>query len=482
MFNWGAPNAIPPGNTLGETLVRIVLAYRPTKRRDVSSFAHACAARNIEVAGVLSSSNFAKKVWPDAYFVNTRQLATSYSAHSAEAMLPYLRDLFYFLYPTVTRGGIPIVRSPNSVVGDLFGTIGEIQKLVEASRPAVVVFFGRPERAPEYILSKIAGQQATPQIYIKSFHESVGRYWACTKQFAPLVSENGGLDPSVIHLGEQRSATTHLGQQEEVRRASVRFPMKRRLEAPSAVAAELLRAPGSLLGSIKRRFAIKRHATSRDSAGQNPVAVYFLHYEPETGIFPSESQFAYQLAAIVRFRMLVPREIPIFVREHPRSIAYFTKTDVRYRRARFYRDIVRIEDVFLAKPTDEYRLDEISIAGTSSGSVGYEALVSGTPVACFGHSSVRNFVGVVDANSVNDTIDGQRAIRDALALGRSAIRDSAKASVSRIAPSGVSVSEAIDRTRDLDSQTGHLVRTAVIALEAHLLRGRGEHSGADPVE
>jgi len=114
--------------------------------------------------------------------------------------------------------------------------------------------------------------------------------------------------------------------------------------------------------------------------------VYFaLHYEPERTTNPDGAEFHDQAIAIAKLRELVPRNIDIFVKEHPTHF-YRAKKGIRGRSPLLYDFISNIDGVKLT-PQNESSLELIEnsiFVATITGSAAFESAVMGKKALVFG--------------------------------------------------------------------------------------------------
>lgn len=122
--------------------------------------------------------------------------------------------------------------------------------------------------------------------------------------------------------------------------------------------------------------------------------IYFMHYQPEQTSLPEAFGFTQQIIAINTLRIATPRNIEIFVKEHPATFTYRCYPSQRH--PSFYEDINIIDGVSLVNiDIDSYSLIDSSIATASlTGTVGVESLIRGKPVIYFGAQLINNQIGV----------------------------------------------------------------------------------------
>jgi hypothetical protein len=140
--------------------------------------------------------------------------------------------------------------------------------------------------------------------------------------------------------------------------------------------------------------------------------VYFpLHFQPERSTDPEGLFFSNQLIALELLRNSIPKNIIIYVKEHPRQFDPLTpdlrKLHTRYNT--FYEKIVNLPNTFLVNINIDSNLLIINskIVATITGSAGWEAMLRGKPVFVFGrpwYSSCKS------CYIINDGIDIVNAI------------------------------------------------------------------------
>ena len=121
----------------------------------------------------------------------------------------------------------------------------------------------------------------------------------------------------------------------------------------------------------------------------NPIenenyVVYFLQYQPERTSLPEAFGFEQQIRAINLLRACTPKEITIYVKEHPST--FMNKCDVFNRHPYIYEIISKTKGVKLLNlQNDNFQIIDRSIlVATLTGTVGNEALARGIPVVYFG--------------------------------------------------------------------------------------------------
>jgi hypothetical protein len=126
-----------------------------------------------------------------------------------------------------------------------------------------------------------------------------------------------------------------------------------------------------------------KYATDKCDSG-NSLAL-FLHYQPEATTMPQGGIFADQLLALDLILQSIPKNMTVYVKEHPGMFLQFGQ-DAHERSVRFYRHILRDPRVSLVKITHDSQklIKKVKYVVSINGSVSYEALLSGKPCIIFG--------------------------------------------------------------------------------------------------
>ena len=122
--------------------------------------------------------------------------------------------------------------------------------------------------------------------------------------------------------------------------------------------------------------------------------IFYLQYQPEQTSLPEGYGFTQQIIAIKCLRICTPRDINIYVKEHPATFTEYCSSSQRH--PTFYKDINSIDGVSLVKlEIDSFSLIDSSIATvTLTGTVGLESLLRGKPVIYFGIKIIDKLIGV----------------------------------------------------------------------------------------
>jgi len=125
--------------------------------------------------------------------------------------------------------------------------------------------------------------------------------------------------------------------------------------------------------------------------------VYFaLHFEPERTTTPDGDFFHDQFLALVTLRKLIPKNILIYVKEHP-SQFILKKKGTLGRSPLFYDLIKNIEGVkLISLETDSYKLiKESKFVSTITGTVALEAALMGNTALIFGDAWFKDCPNII---------------------------------------------------------------------------------------
>lgn len=145
--------------------------------------------------------------------------------------------------------------------------------------------------------------------------------------------------------------------------------------------------------AFKNRF-YSRHVVAPDLSKK--YLYLALHYQPECTTSPMAGAFVDQSLMIQLISYLLPDDVFLYVKEHPRDNLLFDKE--------FYAELSSIRNVILVPAQFcNYKLIDNSIAvATATGTAGWEALLRGKPVLMFGYYFYQYAPGVFHINTVED--------------------------------------------------------------------------------
>lgn len=129
-----------------------------------------------------------------------------------------------------------------------------------------------------------------------------------------------------------------------------------------------------------RKIAVKPDVTKK-------YVILALHYQPEATTAPRAGIFADQLYVLELMSRHLPKGWLIYVKENPKQFNPIAEGNTG-RPLRFYRDALKIPRVFFMPiDADPFVLIDQALAVFSvAGTIGWEGIVRGKPVICFGPS------------------------------------------------------------------------------------------------
>jgi len=138
-----------------------------------------------------------------------------------------------------------------------------------------------------------------------------------------------------------------------------------------------------------------------------PYVYFALHYQPERTTFPDGGVFGDQFLAIRLILQTLPSGWRVYIKEHPSQFLFNMHGELG-RWAGYYNDLIDDDRVSLVDQTMSslVLLDHCKAVGTITGRVGWEALLRGKPVLCFGNAW---FSGCGGSYSVREHADAANA-------------------------------------------------------------------------
>jgi hypothetical protein len=126
-----------------------------------------------------------------------------------------------------------------------------------------------------------------------------------------------------------------------------------------------------------------KYATDKCDSGNS--LVFFLQFQPEASTMPQGGIFADQLLALDLILQAVPKDMTVYVKEHPYMFCQFGQ-DAHERSVRFYKYILRDPRVYLVKKNyDSIKLiKKVKYVVSINGSISMEAILQGKPCIIFG--------------------------------------------------------------------------------------------------
>ncbi|NOR44861.1 MAG: hypothetical protein GQ534_04675 [Candidatus Delongbacteria bacterium] len=152
------------------------------------------------------------------------------------------------------------------------------------------------------------------------------------------------------------------------------------------------------LRAISYNRKIKKYYNSLTSIPdlKTPYVFFTLHYQPEMTSNPSGDIFVDQSLCVEILLKYLPEDYKIYVKEHPHQ--FFSNREGHTSRIKeFYDDLKRNPRIsFVPLEYDPFLLIKNSICvATITGTSGWEAMVHGKPVVCFGLSWYEKYKGVL---------------------------------------------------------------------------------------
>ncbi|WP_220131077.1 capsular polysaccharide export protein, LipB/KpsS family [Thermosynechococcus sichuanensis] len=150
-------------------------------------------------------------------------------------------------------------------------------------------------------------------------------------------------------------------------------------------------------------FSNYLESISVDSINNEEKYIYFpLHYQPECTTSPLGDVFENQLIAIEWIICSKPKDVLLYVREHPAQ--NFDTNTIRYKSLKVYKRIASMHEVkFISRNISTFELIRKSCAvATITGTVGLEAIYKEKPVLMFGYHVHQYAPGVFPIRTLDD--------------------------------------------------------------------------------
>ncbi|HWY36795.1 MAG TPA: hypothetical protein VNX68_19270 [Nitrosopumilaceae archaeon] len=131
----------------------------------------------------------------------------------------------------------------------------------------------------------------------------------------------------------------------------------------------------------------------------SPYILVGLMYQPERTSSPDGGVFVHQYLMIELLSAAIPKSWTIYVKEHATQfMMYIDQT----RNEWFYHDIQKLGNIkFVDTNSDTYKLiDNSKAVATLTGTMGFESVVRGKAVLCFGYAWYRGCEGVFSVDSI----------------------------------------------------------------------------------
>ena len=156
-------------------------------------------------------------------------------------------------------------------------------------------------------------------------------------------------------------------------------------------------------GAIHRSRLIKERNRFYDAHAIQPdfseAFVYLpLHFQPEASTVPMGGAYADQILLAELLSTRLPKDVLIYIKEHPRQSSWLDRTTQDYQR------LIALPNVrLIARDVDTFQLrEQCRAVATVTGSAGFEALFRGKPVLLFGFRFYQYARGVFRIHSAED--------------------------------------------------------------------------------
>ncbi len=158
----------------------------------------------------------------------------------------------------------------------------------------------------------------------------------------------------------------------------------------------------------------KRYTELCEPADLDRDFVYFsMHYQPERTTCPDGGRFSNQFLAISLIAATMPRDWVLYVKEHPAQFSFHGKGEM-CRWEGYYEELSAIPNLrFVSLETPSLDLtDRAKAVATITGTAGWEALVRGKPVLCFGAAWYGLCRGAYPVATKRDALKAFEGIQD----------------------------------------------------------------------
>jgi len=130
-----------------------------------------------------------------------------------------------------------------------------------------------------------------------------------------------------------------------------------------------------------------------------------LQYQPEKSTCPLGGMFNDQILMIKYLRKYLPKEVKIFVKEHPSQFVYnYSRYGEYFRNKNYYKRIVEIENTFLLDLSCNIFdcIDNSDFVASVTGTICWEAVNRSKKAICFGDSWMNGCEGIQTVKNNND--------------------------------------------------------------------------------
>jgi hypothetical protein len=174
---------------------------------------------------------------------------------------------------------------------------------------------------------------------------------------------------------------------------------------------------------MKLRLERRYRALCGELPAAKPYVYLAMHYQPERTTSPDGGRFSDQYAVAAVLAEALPTGWALAVKEHPSQFKY-SRTGEMSRYLDYYDDLAALPNVVLLAPEapSAALTDGARAAATVTGAVGWEALVRGKPVLCFGAAWYGACKGAFVVQSAADARAALQEVEAGLAPGADEVR------------------------------------------------------------
>jgi capsule polysaccharide export protein KpsC/LpsZ len=155
-----------------------------------------------------------------------------------------------------------------------------------------------------------------------------------------------------------------------------------------------------------------------------PYIYVALNYQPERTTSPEGGAFVSQFLMVDLLSKSIPSGWRLYVKEHPSQFLPSTAGSRSSRSRTFYDDLAALPNVKLASLSSSpfQLIDRARAVATVTGTVGWESLLRGRPVLCFGYSWYRDCEGVFLTRTAESCKSAIGMIANGYEVRRDAVR------------------------------------------------------------
>lgn len=156
---------------------------------------------------------------------------------------------------------------------------------------------------------------------------------------------------------------------------------------------------------LKRRLLTIYQEIQNNKENNNNNILYFpLHYQPELTTMPRGQEYWNQLITLKLLSDNIPKDFKIYVKEHRAIFSNNTYLSKSFRNKEFYQYLKTLYNVEI-RPINESSIkliDKCVATITVTGTAGFESILRGKPVICFGSAPYENAPGVFRVRKYDD--------------------------------------------------------------------------------